>query len=237
MIENPRPDQSVSDHARLMLEVAIDQLVQPGHVHVERQAPDGTARNELAEVLPLLDQVAEAVHPGSERTGKSVHGSRPPASLAPLALVSEIRGVVRQACRGHDHDQPGELRERLALWARHAEQWQLTAFDYLAWAADRATEWVREARLLLDPPPRFPLHGKACPMCRATAVQVWSDDENDYLRRPALSIDPERVEAVCAACDARWGMDVWGQLAAAIDQQHRETLTVTEITASAGEKS
>jgi hypothetical protein len=230
MIENPRPDQSVAAHARLALEVAVDQLVQPGMVQVARQYADGTTRTEWAEVLPLLDQVAEAVHPGSERTGKSVHGSRPPASLAPLALVAEIRGVVRQACHGHDHEPDEELGKRLRLWVLHAEEWQYEAFDYLAWAADRAAEWVREARLMLDPPPRFPLHGRACPMCRATAVQVWSEEENDYLRRPALSVDPERVEVVCADCGAAWGLDVWGQLAAAIEQQHQETLAVTGVT-------
>jgi hypothetical protein len=225
---SPFPDQSVADHARLALEVAVDQLVQPGRVLIDRQAADGTTRQEMAEVLPLLDQVAEAVLPGSERTGKSVLGSRPPASLAPLALVAEIRGVVQQVCRGHDHEQPAELRERLRLWSEHAEMWQHSAFDYLAWAADRATEWVREARLMLDPPPRYPLHGRACPVCQATAVQVWSDDEADYLRRPALSIDPHRVEAVCAGCGHTWGLTVWAELAAATDRL--DTLAVTRNT-------
>jgi hypothetical protein len=215
----PTRDQAAA--ARLAWEVAVDQLVRPGLYVIHRQDD----RHEVAEVLPLLDQVQEAVTPGSKVPGKTVLGSRPPASLGALTLLGEIRTEVRKTCRTHGH--PGEgLREQVRHWGAHAEQWQHTAPDYVLWAADRANEWVRAARLMLDPEPRFPLRGRACPACGTATVQVWSDDEGDWVRRPALSIDPHEVEAVCAHCGQRWGLDVWEQLAATLEQQlQQETLT------------
>ena len=69
---------------------------------------------------------------------------------------------------------------------------------------------------------------------RIDVVQVWSDDEGDFVRRPALRIDAEQVEAVCAACGQRWGLDVWAQLNTMLDQQlTHETLAVTGITPGA----
>jgi hypothetical protein len=223
----PTRDQAAA--ARLAWEVAVDQLVRPGLYVIHRQ-DDG---QEVAEVLPLLDQVREAVTPGSRTLGAAGRlASRPPASLGALELLAEIRREVRKACHSHRHDlhrpdgRPVDLRELVRQWGTHAEDWQHSAADYVVWAADRAGEWVRAARLLLDPVPKYPLRGHACPACGVATVQVWSDDEADWVRRPALSIDADHVEAVCAGCRQRWGLDVWAQLAATLDDQlTHETMT------------
>ncbi|MFE9747581.1 hypothetical protein ACFYOT_21985 [Saccharothrix saharensis] len=219
----PTRDQAAA--ARLAWEVAVDQLVMPGLFVLHRQ-DDG---QEVAEVLPLLAQVQEAVTPGSKRAGATgTLGSRPPASLGALELLAEVRHEVRRACVGHRHPyrNSGNLLEVVDTWGGHAEDWQHSEPDYVLWAADLANRWVRSARLLLDPVPRYPLRGRACPACGVSTVQVWSDDEDDFLRRPALSIDPDEVEAVCAGCGQRWPLDVWAQLAQTLDDQlHCETLT------------
>jgi hypothetical protein len=211
--------------ARLAWEVAVDQLVRPGLFVLHRQ-DDG---QEVAEILPLLAQVHEAVTPGSRRAGATGKlGSRPPASLGALELLAAIRHEVRRTCVGHRHPYRNHdsLSELVRTWGGHAEDWQHSEPDYVLWAADIAAGWVRAARLLLDPVPRYPLRGRACPACGVATVQVWSDEEMDYLRRPALSIDPEQVEAVCAGCSQRWPLDVWAQLALTLDDQLRqETLT------------
>lgn len=209
------PTREQAAAARLAWEVAVDQLVRPGLYVIHRQ-DDG---QEVAEVLALLDQVREAVTPEGRRSGAAGKlGSRPPASLGALGLLAEIRTEVRKTCRGHAHD-ARTLREQVREWGAHAGDWQHAAPDYVLWAADRANEWVRAARLMLDPEPRFPLRGRACPACGTATVQVWSDDESDWVRRPALSIDPDRVEAVCAHCRHSWGLDVWAQLNEVLDQQ------------------
>ncbi|GAB3873842.1 hypothetical protein GCM10029964_014780 [Kibdelosporangium lantanae] len=214
--------------ARLAWEVAVDQLVQPGQAVITREG-GGT---ELAPVHSLVEQVTHAVMPGNERNAKITgSASRPPASLGAVGLLAEVRQEVIRCCRGHDHPQPGELADRLRWWVAHAEDWQHTAPDYVLWAAEVATDWVRQARQLLDPSPRFTLRGRACPVCGTSTIQVWSDEEGDYVRRPALSIDPERVEAVCGDCGQCWGLDVWAQLAAAMDAAlTHETLAVTAVT-------
>lgn len=214
--------------ARLGWEVAVDQLVQPGQAVITREG-GGT---ELATVHSLLDQVTHAVMPGNEHNAKITgSASRPPASLGAVGLLAEIRQELRRCCRPHDHAQPELLADRLKWWVEHAEDWQHSYPDYVVWAADLATDWVRQARHLLDPPPRFTLRGRACPVCRTSTIQVWSDEEGDYVRRPALAIDPERVEAVCGECGQCWGLDVWAQLAAAMDTAlTRETLAVTALT-------
>jgi hypothetical protein len=218
------PSRDDAARARLEWEVAVDQLVQPGQARIRRE--DGT--EETAEVLCLLDQVAEAVMPGMENTGGHSGGSKPPASLNALALLADIRTEVRQCCRGHDHPAHATLVHQVWEWVNHAEDWQHTHPEYVVWAADHANRWVTQARLLLDPPPKFPLRGKACPVCGVDTVLVWSDEENDDVRRPALSIDPDRVEAVCANCGQTWGLEIWAQLAAALEQQlNAETLAVT----------
>ncbi len=221
------PSRDEAATARLAWEVAVDQLVQPGQ-HTVRRA-NGTT--ETAEVLPLLRQVEEAVLPGSAASGRPSQGSRPPASLGALSLLASIRGEVRQCCRTHGHEQWSTLTEQVRAWGEHAEDWQHRAPDYVVWAAEESTRWVAQARQLLDPEPRLPLRGRACPVCRVDVVQVWSDDEGDFVRRPALRIDAEQVEAVCAACGQRWGLDVWAQLNTMLDQQlTHETLAVTGIT-------
>jgi hypothetical protein len=227
------PGREEAAIARLAWEVAVDQLVQPGQVTITREG-GGT---ELATVHSLLIQVTHAVMPGNEHNAKVTgSASRPPASLGAVGLLAEIRQEVTRCCRDHDHGQPDVLADRLRLWVEHAEDWQHTAPDYVLWAASVTTDWVRQARHLLDPPPRFTLRGRACPVCRTSTIQVWSDEEGDYVRRPALSIDPERVEAVCGECGQCWGLDVWAQLAAAMNAAlTHETLAVTGTTPKIGD--
>jgi hypothetical protein len=228
----PSPDEAA--HARLAWEVAVDQLVRPGQERIRRE--DGT--KEIAEVLCLLDQVAEAVMPSMENTGGHGGGSKPPASLNALALLAEIRTEVRQCCRGHGEYHPAyeQITDQVRVWGGHAEDWQHTYPGYVIRAADQASRWVTQARLLLNPPPRFVLRGKACPVCDVDTVLVWSGEESDFVRRPALSIDPDRIEAVCAHCGQTWGLEIWAQLAATLDRQlSADTLAVTGATSKEGD--
>jgi hypothetical protein len=231
VVPNVVPSQDEAAHARLAWEVAVDQLVRPGQERIRRE--DGT--EEIAEVLCLLDQVSEAVMPGMENTGGYGGGSKPPASLNALALLVDIRTEVRACCRGHGEHHPAyeQITDQVEAWGGHAEDWQHTYPEYVVWAADRATRWVTQARLLLDPPPRFVLRGKACPVCDVDTVLVWSDEESEFVRRPALSIDPDRIEAVCAHCGQSWGLEIWAQLAATLDRQlEHETLALPGDTAT-----
>ncbi|MBP2320466.1 hypothetical protein JOF56_000851 [Kibdelosporangium banguiense] len=226
----PSPDEA--SHARLAWEVAVDQLVQPGQERIRRE--DGT--EEIAEVLCLLDQVDEAVMPGMENTGGYGGGSKPPASLNALALLAEIATEVRACCRSHDHEAFETIPDQVRAWVAHAADWQHSYPEYVVWAADRAARWVTQARLLLNPPPRFVLRGKACPVCDVDTVLVWSDEESDFVRRPALAIDPDRIEAVCANCGQIWGLEIWAQLAATLDRQlTQDTLAVTGDTSRDGD--
>ncbi|MBP2325352.1 hypothetical protein JOF56_005737 [Kibdelosporangium banguiense] len=209
--------------ARLEWEASVDQLIQPGQAAITRE--DGTT--ELAVVHSLLEQVAGAVLPGNERNGKvSSNASRPPGSLGAVSLLAEIRQEVTRACQGHDeHAQPDTVAERLRLWVGHADSWQHHYPDYVVWAAATTSDWVRQARQLLDPPPRVALRGQTCPVCAACTVQVWSEDDEDFVRQSALAIDPYRVAVVCAGCGQSWGAEIWQQLAATLDRQLRhETL-------------
>ncbi|SDC25198.1 DUF7341 domain-containing protein [Actinokineospora iranica] len=211
--------------ARLMFDAAVDQLTAPGVQTITRD--DGTGERGL--VPCLLDQLAAATRPGSERTGGTASGSRPPASMNALAVVAEIGTTMRHALAALGHDLFGPapktaLSTQVRLWASHAEHWQHHDPDYLHHAATETQRWVTAARAVIEPEPRYRLRGHACPVCAETTVHVWSDVESDWVRQPALSIDTDRVEAVCGACATTWGLDVWAQLGRILHTQHQETL-------------
>ncbi|MER6665706.1 hypothetical protein ABT256_14280 [Amycolatopsis japonica] len=213
--------------ARLAFDAAIDQLIQPNMHTLLRDS--GAVERALAPCL--IDQLVTATQPGTERTGGSARGSRPPASLNALALVAEISQTLRAALAALGHDLFGtgarpSLTGQLRLWASHAGSWQLEDVDYLAYAAQEAERWVTAGRSVLNPAPAYRLRGHACPTCRHTTVLVWSDTEQEWLRRPALSVDTDRVETVCAACDSRWGLEHWAQLGKVLDSQRAETLAL-----------
>lgn len=208
---------------RIAFDVAIDQLTQPGQVRIDRDNGTSTTANTAC----LLDQLAEFVAPGGEHSGAAtVAGSKPPVALGTLALIAEIGVEMRRALAVLGEARHALLTDQLHAWAGHADQWQHTDPGYLAYAADRAAGWVRNARALVEPKTRYPLRGKTCPACLAAIVHVWSDDYADYVRRPALEVDTDRVEAVCLACRATWNPDLWEQLARVLDQQRQETLAV-----------
>lgn len=210
---------------RLAFDTAVDELTAPGVATITRESGE----QERALSPCLLDQLVQATQPGGERSGSSSPGSRPPASMNALAVVAEIGTEMRGALAalGHDLFGPGPrhpLSTQVRLWAAHAEHWQYADLDYLAYAADQTQRWVTAARAVLEPAPHYRLRGHACPVCRETTVLVWSDIEGEWVRQTALWIDTDRVEAVCAACDTRWGLDVWAQLGAILDTQRQETL-------------
>ncbi|WP_206793974.1 hypothetical protein [Amycolatopsis sp. MtRt-6] len=212
---------------RLAFDAAVDQLTQPG-LHVVSR--DG-GRQDHAVAPCLLDQLQAATQPGTERTGGSARGSRPPASLNALTLVAEIGQTLRVALAALGHSQlspapRGTLSGQVRLWASYAEQWQLDDVDYLAYATREAEHWVAAGRAILDPAPTYRLRGHACPTCGHATVLSWSVTEQEWLRQAALSIDTDRAEAVCAACDSRWGLDFWTQLGQLLEQQQAETLAL-----------
>lgn len=212
---------------RLAFDAAVDQLTKPGLHIVSRD----NGHLDHATSPCMLDQLQAATEPGHERTGGTSPGSRPPASLNALTLVAEISQALRVALAalGHDLFGPGQrttLTRQVRLWASHAEQWQLEDADYLAYAAREAEHWVAAGRAILDPAPIYRLRGHACPTCRHSTVLAWSVTEQEWLRQPALSIDTDRAEAVCAACDSRWGLDFWAQLGQLLEQQQAETLAL-----------
>lgn len=213
---------------RLAFDVAVDQLTAPG-VHTITRENGSTDR---AVSACLLDQLVAATQPGGERVGGGTGpGSRPPASLNALTVVAEIGTEMRRqiTALGYHIFGPGprwRLSRQVRLWASHAEQWQFADVDYLAHAAEQTQRWVTAARGVLEPEPRYRLRGHACPVCRETTVLVWSDVEAEWVRQAALSIDTDRVEAVCAACDTRWTLDHWAQLGRTLEDQRRETLAV-----------
>ncbi|CRK55456.1 Phage protein [Alloactinosynnema sp. L-07] len=215
--------------ARLAFDAAVDQLTSPGVGTITRES--GAVERAVAPCL--LDQLVEATRPGGDRggAGGGTTGSRPPAALNALAVVADIGTEMRSALAalGHNVFGPGprtRLSTQVHTWASHAEHWQLHDVDYLAYAATRAQHWADAARAVLDPPPRYRLRGNACPVCRETTVLVWSTEEADWVRQAALFIDPDRAEAVCAACDTRWGLDTWTHLGALIAQQQKEVLAI-----------
>lgn len=213
--------------ARLAFDAAVDQLTAPGVATITRESGE----QERGLTPCLLDQLVQATQPGGERSGSSSPGSRPPASMNALAVVAEIGTEMRGALAalGHEVFGPGPrypLSQQVRLWAGHAEHWQHENLDYLTYAATQAERWVTAARAVLEPAPRYRLRGHACPICRETTILVWSDVETDWVRQPALSIDTDRVEAVCGSCDTRWGLDVWAQLGAILDTQRKETLAL-----------
>ncbi|GAA2657968.1 MULTISPECIES: hypothetical protein [Actinosynnema] len=209
------PSRDEAATARLTWEASVDQLVMPGLYVLHRQDD----RHEVAEVLPLLKQVQEAVMPQGRRSGPAgALGSRPPASLGALSLLGEIGAEVDRTCCGHGHDARG-LPERVRAWVAHAEPWQHHDPEYVLWAAELSQGWVRAARALLDPAPRYPLRGRACPTCGTATVQAWSEDAEDWVRRPALSVDPEQAQVVCADCGRCWPLDAWVQLGELMDAQ------------------
>ncbi|MBM7771752.1 hypothetical protein JOD54_001956 [Actinokineospora baliensis] len=213
--------------ARLAFDAAVDQLCAPGIGTITRE--NGT--RERALIPCLLDQLVQATEPGSERTGATGTGSRPPASLNALELVAEIGTEMRRqlAAHGHHprHHRPTyALSNQVRLWSSHAEHWQLEDPDYLAHAADQTQRWVTAARAIVEPQPRYRLRGRACPTCRETTVLIWSDTEADWVRQPALWIDTDRIEAACAACDMRWPLDHWERLGQLLDQQRKPVLAL-----------
>ncbi|MGI8310695.1 DUF7341 domain-containing protein [Saccharopolyspora hattusasensis] len=201
---------------RIAFDAAIDQLTRP------------VLAQDQAIVPSLLDQLADAVQPGSEHTGKTATGSRPPAAMDALALAADIGVEMRQALAVLGEHVPPAPVDQVRAWAAHAERWQHEAPDYLTYATDRAGYWVHAIRTLLDPPRRYPLRGHACPSCWETTVSVWSDSNDEApLRRTALTIDVQRAEATCGACEATWPLDQWQQLAALLlQQQQHDTLSV-----------
>lgn len=209
--------------ARLAFDAAVDQLTQPGMAVIER---DG-GRVERGLTPCLLDQLVQATAPGGERSGSSNPGSRPPASMNALAVVAEIGSEMRRALAalGHNLFGPGprgSLAGQVRLWANYAEGWQFEDPDYLEHAAAQTEGWVSAARAVLEPRPRYRLRGLACPVCNEATALVWSDVENEYVRQAALSIDTDRIEAVCQVCDSRWGLDAWEQLGRALQAQQEE---------------
>lgn len=224
-LDTDRPVDPVM--TRLAFDVAVDQLTQPVHVTVTRD--DGSI--EQAQTPCLLDQLVQATQPGTERSGSSAPGSRPPASMNALALVAEISQAMRPALAalGRDLFGPGR-RERLTgqvrIWASYAEQWQYDDPDYLSYAAGEAERWVSAGRAVLDPPPRHRLRGHACPTCGHATVLVWSDVDDEWVRQPALGINTDRAEVVCAACETCWSADVWEQLGKVLQSQQQETLAL-----------
>lgn len=207
---------------RISFDTAVDQLTQPLTVRVDR---DG-GQVEAGRVPCLLDQLADAVQLGGEATGGRGFGSRPPAALNALEAIAEITAHLRPAlARLGIPETGGRLAGHVLSWAAFAGQWQHEAPGYLAYAAGLAERWVALARSVVEPSPAMAIR-MPCPACGVAVVLVHTDSDPDPVRRPALSVHTGRDAVTCLACESCWGYDMWGQLAALLDQQRRETLCV-----------
>lgn len=142
----------------------------------------------------LLVQLEEAI--GSTVSSVSGGGSDPrtrsPIDLGAADLLREIRTLL-------EREVPAACRVFSTLSLVDVVVSRTTDEDRV----HRMFEtWIDRIREHLDPTPRRPLPGIACPSCLATALPRLLD--GDHVMVPPITIWPRSLTAECQSCEATW---------------------------------
>lgn len=137
--------------------------------------------------------------------------SKPPATLAVVALVIEISGAARE---GAD-DLAGRVYPSVPsnLYAIVDALDLNPNDDLVSWWTEASDDWTQRARQVLGQTPNLMmrLHGARCPYCAATTFVKRQAGETWQL--PAISVEWDQTQPIgeyrvralhCRACDARW---------------------------------
>jgi len=175
--------------------------------------------------VSLLKQLREEVANSSSRGGRRRTSNSSPLGVDALDLWTAIQAGALLLARETGADvAPGDpeqaIRESVAAVAVSTD---LPA----VWGVRNTLEgWTKAIRLLLDPPRKVPIWGKACPVEGCGEVTVWRRDESDgeVKRTAALEIGMaegrsgtlEARECRCLACGEVWPRDRLLELAEAM---------------------
>lgn len=143
-------------------------------------------------------------------SGQPSHKSRPPATLAVVALVMDVTAAAREGAddllgRMHATTPDNLLGVVYALGQRPDP-------DLIAWWTTAATDWTHRARVLLGEEPNLTrdVYGAQCPCCDAMFVVLAT--EGEHRLTPAIGVvwqeqatQQYEVHLVhCRACSATW---------------------------------
>lgn len=205
-------DARMLNQARDDTRYALADLCDPLKRAVWRE--DGTLTRHHA--VSLLKQLREEVANSSSRGGRRKTSNASPLGVDALDLWSAIQAGARKLA-----EETGAQLESLdpEHAIRRAVAAVATSTDLnAAWGVRNTLEgWVKAIRILLDPPKRIPLWGKACPVDGCGEVTVWRRDESDgEVKRTAslvIGMDEDRsgtlkaTQCECLACGEVWPHD------------------------------
>lgn len=217
----------LTDDTRLLLRAredvrdALRDLCDPLKRAVWRE--DGTLTRHHA--VSLLKQLREEVAGGQGRPGGPRRSAPIPVAVDALDLWNSIQAGARFLATqtGAHLDGYGPEHAIRQAVAAVAGSTDLTA----VWGVRNALDgWVKAIRLLLDPPKRISLWGKACPVEVCGESTVWRRDERDgeVKRTAALEIGMQEDqygtlrarECRCLACNEVWPATRFLELAEAM---------------------
>jgi len=195
-----------------------------------KQVAKADGRLVFYDAPPLLEELAEAVHPSGERGGGGA-GVSPgsPASLEALDLLVEIEDAVTEAYWAVRSlvSRPGyegsSLAGRLRWVAERVDEGNhpylvgpgIVRTPCLELLAD-VPSWVVRIQRLFNPPRVVPLAGHACPMCWQDRTTVQTEP-GVFMSTCALTILLGRHPmARCGECGASWAEGYLLDLAAAL---------------------
>jgi hypothetical protein len=203
-----RPSQAGlrADPGRLVR--AVGALIEPGEV----------------DTRSLWDRLSGATGVHVQGSGHPTAKSRPPATLACVALVIDITRAAREGAE----DLAGRVFASVPsnLYAIVDALDLRPDDDLIDWWADSSNEWTNRARMILGQTPQLlaSMHGAVCPYCRATTVR--SKHQGEWWVIPAIHVQWDSSDTVaqeyqihsvhCRACNARWSRGT--ELDALVDQ-------------------
>jgi len=159
----------------------------------------------------LWDALSTATGQHVAGSGHPTAKSRPPATLAGVALVIDITTAARE---GAD-DLAGRIYANVPsnLYAIVDALSISPDDDLISWWTDASNEWATRARSILGQSSELTisLHGARCPYCGAVSVRQRQGGE--WWVIPAIHIEWDITQTVadyqvnsivCRSCDARW---------------------------------
>jgi len=154
-------------------------------------------------------------------TGSPVAKSRPPVTLAVVALVMDVTGAAREGAVDLSGRAVGDAAANLrAITGALAEGMDHGSpdLDLIGWWTDAVMDWTSRARTVLGQGPTLrALRGAECPHCGASIARVRQ--EGEWWLVPAIAVtwietagdDMFSVHALhCRGCGAEWlrGVDL-----------------------------